>query len=402
MTEVVFFDDSKGLLAPLTDLRASFEIRTGAMTNLERLTRLLELEAVALAVPARLEAVVAERTGLPVNTRSTDADEPVLYINGRCAIPHEAIESLEPGQGAVEIGSGHLVAAVLLPSEFEAWFAGDADAVAGVVELPAPALISRPWHAIAFRDRCLNLDLELLRGEPTKELPPAVLGIGDSPLTIAPTAVVYPGVTLDLEHGPIVIDEHAVIRPGATIIGPAYVGKHSTILERALIKPHTAIGPWCKVSGEIAGVIFQGYSNKGHEGFLGDSWVGEWVNLGAGTTNSNLLNTYGEVIAKSPGGGNERTGLQFLGAAIGDHVKTAIGTRIMTGSILQTGGMFAQSAAVTGTSPRFAWSTDAGLKTFRIDKFMETARAMMARRNVKPSRAYEEAIMSLGESADGW
>ena len=402
MTEAIFFDDGLGLLAPLTDLRSTFEVRTGALTNLERLSRALGLESRAVVVPPRLAAVVAER--LPecgVNGPGA-SDEPVLHINGRCALPHEEVLALEPGQGAVEAGSGHLVAAVLLPSEFEAWAKGDTASVASVVELPAPALLSRPWHAIAFRDRCIEIDLDLLSGTPTRELPPAVLGIGDAPLTIGPSAVVYPGVTLDLEHGPIVIAEYAVIRPGATIIGPAYIGPHTTVLERALIKPNTAIGPWCKVSGEISGVIFQGFSNKGHEGFLGDAHVGEWVNLGAGTSNSNLLNTYSEVIAKAPGGGNERTGLTFLGAIIGDHVKTAIGSRIMTGSVLQTGGMFAQAAAVSGTTPRFAWSTDAGLKSFRIDKFMETARAMMARRGKKPTGAYEEAVMSLGDRSEGW
>jgi UDP-N-acetylglucosamine diphosphorylase/glucosamine-1-phosphate N-acetyltransferase len=198
-----------------------------------------------------------------------------------------------------------------------------------------------------------------------------------------------------MESGAIVIDEHATIRPGATIVGPAYIGPHVTILERALIKAHTAIGPWCKVSGEIGGTIFQGFANKGHDGHLGDSWIGEWVNLGAGTNNSNLLNTYTEVFAKAPDGVNERTGLQFLGAIIGDHVKTAISTRIMTGAILQTGGMFAQAAAVAGTTPRFAWSTDAGLRTFRIDKFLETARAMMTRRNVALSDAGEALLRSL-------
>jgi len=402
MTEAIFFDDGLGLLAPLTDLRASFDIRTGALTNRERICRVFGLESASLIVPPRLEGLAVKRGPDVRGTRSEGAEEPVLHVNGRCALPHEEIVGLEPGQGAVEAGTGHLVAAVLLPSEFDAWSKGDSASVASVVELPAPALLSRPWHAISFRDRCIEIDLDLLAGTPTRELPPAVLGIGDAPLTIGVSAVIYPGVTLDLEHGPIVIAEHAVIRPGATIIGPVYVGPHSTVLERALIKPNTAIGPWCKVSGEVSGTIFQGYSNKGHEGFLGDSHIGEWVNLGAGTNNSNLLNTYSEVIAKAPGGGNERTGLTFLGAIIGDHVKTAIGSRIMTGSILQTGGMFAQSAAVSGTTPRFAWSTDAGLKSFRIDKFMETARAMMARRGQKPTAAYEGAVMSLGSRSEGW
>ena len=102
-------------------------------------------------------------------------------------------------------------------------------------------------------------------------------------------------LVLDAERGPIRIDRGAVIRPGAVICGPCSIGREAVVVDRALIKPDTVIGPVCKVGGEVGGTIFQGYSNKSHEGHLGDSWEGKWVNFGAGTSNSNLLNTYGEV-----------------------------------------------------------------------------------------------------------
>ncbi|XVJ58597.1 MAG: hypothetical protein HEQ23_04025 [Tepidisphaera sp.] len=414
MTEAIFFDDGLGLLAPLTDLRASFDVRTGALTTLERLCLSLGLVPVSLMVPPALADLTRERHAdqpsfalartmldepdRPVAINSLPrTSEPRLFINGRCALPYDFILSLEPGQAIVEAGSNHLIAAVLEPAEFREFLQTGSLPVPVSGEQPAPALLSRPWHVITFRDRCIDIDLELLRKPAERELPPGVLGIGEHPQSIDPTAVVYPGVTLDMEAGPIVIAAHATIRPGATISGPAYIGEHATVLDKALIKAHTAIGPWCKAAGEIGGTIMQGYSNKGHDGHLGDSWLGEWVNLGAGTVNSNLLNTYGEVVAKTPGGSNERTGLQFLGMIAGDHVKTAIGTRIMTGAILQTGGMFAQTAPITGTTPRFAWSTDASPspKVFRHDKFMETARAMMGRRKVTPTAVYEARVKDL-------
>ncbi len=168
------------------------------------------------------------------------------------------------------------------------------------------------------------------------------------------------------------------------------------MLERATIRQNTAVGPWCKVNGEIGGVLFQGYSNKAHDGYLGDSFVGEWVNLGAGTTNSNLLNTYGEVITRAtPDGKHERTGETFLGAIIGDHVKTAICTRIMTGSVLHTGGMFATTAAVSGCVAPFTWATDAGQRPYRFEKFIEVARAAMSRRKITPSGAYTTLLRDL-------
>jgi UDP-N-acetylglucosamine diphosphorylase/glucosamine-1-phosphate N-acetyltransferase len=207
-------------------------------------------------------------------------------------------------------------------------------------------------------------------------------------------------VFLDATLGHIVIDDDAVVRPGAIICGPAYIGPHSHVLDRCLIKPNTVIGPHCKVAGEIGGTIFQGFANKAHDGHLGDSYIGEWANLGAGTTNSNLLNTYGEVIAKAFGpdgkpGSNERTGEQFLGAIIGDHGKFAICTRIMTGAIVGTGTMWAATAPVTGTVPRFSWVTDAGVKPFAMAKFIEVARAVMGRRKVAMSAAYIARLTEL-------
>ncbi len=407
MTPLIVFDDGLGELAPLTDLRAAFDIRTGALTTLERLRLGLELDLQGLIVPAALEGITRERHAFPVNVAPKVAG-PAIAINGRCAIPHGQMLELKPGQRILESGTGHLIAAGLAPSDVARFFQTPEAAGEVVGESPAPALLARPWHVKTFRDHALEIDLEILADNPTQELPPGVLAIGDgstdSDLTIDPTAVVYPGVTLDIEHGPIVIAARATIRPGAIIIGPAYIGPGSTVLERAVIRAHTAIGPTCKVAGEIGGVIFQGFSNKAHDGYLGDSWVGEWANLGAGTTNSNLLNTYGEIIAcASPGGGTERTGEQFLGAIIGDHCKFAILTRIMTGAVIHTGSMIAQTAAVAGCVPPFSWWTDQQRKIYRLDKFMEVARTMMERRGISPTEAYAARLgqlQALRASAD--
>lgn len=396
------YDDGRGVLSPLTDLRAAFDVRTGALTTLERARMALDLDVRGLIVPAGLAALTRERHRLPVNEEIAAAGPAgtVVVINGRCVLPHAAMLELEAGEKIVEEGTGELVAAGLEAGDLPA-FVEKLDAAGEVVgELESPALMTRPWHVRTFRDRAMAVDLEVLADAPTQELPPGVLAIGDGEneeaLTIDPTAVVYPGVTLDTEHGAIVIAEKAVVRPGAILVGPVYVGPGSTVLERALIRGNTAIGPVCKVAGEIGGTIFQGYANKGHDGYLGDSWVGEWVNLGAGTTNSNLLNTYGEVIAcAAPGGSNERTGEQFLGAMIGDHVKTAICTRIMTGTVIHTGAMLAQTAAAAGCVPGFAWWTDVQRRAYRLDKFMETMRAAMARRKVTPTEAYAARIEEL-------
>jgi len=221
-------------------------------------------------------------------------------------------------------------------------------------------------------------------------------------VVIDPTANVYPSVVLNAEAGAIYIGPGATIRPHAVLSGPCAVMEHSTVMEHAHIKANTAIGPFCKVGGEIGGTIFQGYANKAHEGHLGDSWIGEWVNLGAGTTNSNLLNTYTPVIAQAePGGPRERTGETFLGAIIGDHVKTAISTRIMTGAILHAGSMFARTEPLSATIGPFTWATDRGVQPFRFDKFMEIARTMMARRHVTPTDSMVRVLQGLHQEAAG-
>ena len=400
----VIFDDGRGRLAPLTDLRAAFDVRTGARTTFQRLVNELDLQPIALVVPPLLAALTAERHDLPANPRfePTSNDEGVLLVNGRCVLPLAEIGSLEPGQTLVDGESKDIIAHRVAPGGsiaafFVSLYGGQTP---GRPVLHARRiLLSRPWHIRTFRDEALSTDLVDMATLSFEPRLPGVTFFGEAPISIATSARLYPGVILDLEHGPIVIDDHAVLRPGCTLIGPCYIGPHTTVADRALIKANTSIGPWCKVAGEVGGTIFQGYANKAHDGHLGDAFVGEWVNLGAGTTNSNLLNTYGEVLARAaPASGVERTGQTFLGCIIGDHVKTAICTRIMTGAVIHTGAMLAATAAVEGAVPAFAWVTDdapPGARSFRIEKFLDVAKIVMGRRSVTANEAYLERLRLL-------
>jgi UDP-N-acetylglucosamine diphosphorylase/glucosamine-1-phosphate N-acetyltransferase len=397
---VIIFDDGLGQIAPLNDLRPSFDIRTGAMTTLARLRLAMGLRVVALYVPEALAALTREQHTEPVNQfPNFRQPDPVLLINGRCVLPIPELDLVSTGKALVEAATGHVIAAKLEQADARAYLeTGTLNAAR--VKHGSFALLSRPWQIRTFRDVAMRVDLDLLGTTNTSEPPRGLMYFGGHRLSIHPSARIYVGVTLDLEHGPIVIDSGAMVRAGAILAGPCYVGPGSTVLEHAFIKAHTAIGPTCKVAGEVGGTIFQGFANKSHEGHLGDSWVGEWANLGAGTTNSNLLNTYGEVLARAaPGGPNERTGETFLGAIIGDHVKTSICTRIMTGAVIHSGAMIAQSAAVNGCVAPFAWCTDEGEKIFRVDKFLEVARTVMGRRKMEPTGAYVDRLTRLHAEA---
>ncbi|MBL0928142.1 MAG: hypothetical protein IBJ11_10910 [Phycisphaerales bacterium] len=385
MPEAIIFDDGLGRLGPLTDLRPAWAVRTGALTTLERLRRTAPL-ARALA-PEAMAAVAGELTDLPVGPPRDDAE--VLLLSGRAPLLPEAALRLAARSALHERGSGHLVAA-RGPWREVAGLIGGGATPAGFARAEAETcLLHRPWDVIRFRDAALDADLRLLAGGPGTHPPAGVTVIGPHPVRIDPGAKVLPTVVLDASGGPIVIEAGATVRPLAVIVGPAFVGAGSTVIDRTLLKAHTAIGPVCKVAGEVGGTIFQGLANKAHDGHLGDSWVGEWANLGAGTTNSNLLNTYGEVTAvATPGGSRERTALQYLGAIIGDHAKFAICTRLMTGCVVGTGAMLAATAPVSGCVAAFSWVTDERKQAYRLDRFTEVMTTVMARRGKAASPAY--------------
>ena len=191
-------------------------------------------------------------------------------------------------------------------------------------------------------------------------------------------------------EGPGLIDEGASLGPFAYLKGPFYVGK------RSLVKPFSSVsvsvvGPVCKVAGEISHTVFSAYANKQHAGFIGHSYVGEWVNIGAGTEVSNLKNTYGKVKVYSYAAkGTVETGMQFLGAFFGDHAKVGINTTVSTGTVI---GIFANVTAADSPTPKFVpdfyWT---GGGRMRLDKAIEVARRVMARRGVEPSEEYLRLI----------
>ncbi len=401
MIPAIVFDDGFGQLAPLTDLRAAFDVRTGALTTLERLRLSLGLEIVALYVPEQLEGVTAEAHDVPINRMPIKEGE-VFLINGRCPLPPDELRNPETGVVYLDPANSRPIGGRLNFVDAIRVLVGEMPDIP-TITLDGPVLMNRPWHFRTVRDQAIRFDLELIRKTRTfQPVPEGVLVIGDpADVLLDPTATIYPGATLDVEDGPIAIAGGAVLRPGAVVGSPTAIGPFSMIREHAVIRGNSAFGPHCKVGGEVAGVVFQGYTNKVHEGYIGDSWIGEWTNLGAGTTNSNLLNTYSEIVSQAtPTGKRERTGESFLGAMIGDHVKTAICTRIMTGSVVGTGSMWAAQKAITGCLEPFAWVTDAGHRHYRLEKFLEVMRAVMARRDVEPSDAYLARLARLHQESE--
>ena len=208
--------------------------------------------------------------------------------------------------------------------------------------------------------------------------------IGSHPVYLETGASIEPFVVIDASEGPVLIRRGATVASFTRIVGPCYIGENSTIVGDAIRA--CSIGDVCKVRGEISGSVMLGHSNKGHTGFVGSSYIGRWVNLGAGTTTSNLKNTYGTVQLHTLTGLRD-TGLQFLGSLVGDHAKTGIGTMLTTGCIVGTGANIFGASTSPKRVPPFAWGDAEPYDRFELDKFLEVAARMMERRHVSLSDA---------------
>jgi UDP-N-acetylglucosamine diphosphorylase/glucosamine-1-phosphate N-acetyltransferase len=221
--------------------------------------------------------------------------------------------------------------------------------------------------------------------------------IGSHKVYLEMGASIEPYVVLDASAGPILIRRGASIASFTRIVGPCYIGENSIIVGDAIRA--CSIGDVCKIRGEISGSIVLGHSNKGHTGFVGSSYVGRWVNFGAGTTTSNLKNTYGSVQISTETGLRD-TGLQFLGSLVGDHAKTGIGTMLTTGCVVGTGANVFGATTSPKRIPPFAWGDTEPYDRYQLDKFLEVAERMMERRHVTLSdRAKRQLTAAYNVSA---
>jgi UDP-N-acetylglucosamine diphosphorylase/glucosamine-1-phosphate N-acetyltransferase len=201
---------------------------------------------------------------------------------------------------------------------------------------------------------------------------------------------------LDAEDGPIFIDEGATIMANASLQGPLFVGAKSTIKMGAKIYEGTSIGPVCKVGGEVEESIFHAYSNKQHEGFLGHAYLGEWVNLGADTNNSDLKNNYGTVRVHIDGKTID-SGLLFVGLFMGDHAKSGINTMFNTGTVVGVMSNVFGADYPDKLVPSFAWGGAASCETYACEKALQVARRVMARRNRELTKAQEAVLRQVFE-----
>jgi UDP-N-acetylglucosamine diphosphorylase/glucosamine-1-phosphate N-acetyltransferase len=219
-------------------------------------------------------------------------------------------------------------------------------------------------------------------------VPEGSLVLGDPANLVCLGATVEPGVVFDVRHGAVVIDQGSEIRNGSRLEGPTYVGPGTRVLGGFI--RGSVFGPECRVRGEISSSVFFGFANKSHDGFVGHSVVGHWVNLGAGTTTSNLKNTYGQVRLEIDGERIE-TGRLNVGTLFGDHAKTAIGTMLATGTVVSAGANVFGTPTPPKHVPPFAWGSSGG-ERMTEDGFLRIAERVMTRRAVPFSPERRESL----------
>ncbi len=261
------------------------------------------------------------------------------------------------------------------------------------------AYLDSIWAVMAANPDLLAEDARAFEGaDAVAGVDPLVLLGEAAELTVGSEVALGPFVVLDTRAGPIVLDDGVRVEPHAVLRGPLYVGPGTTILGGE-VGGGTSIGPRCKIRGEVEQTIVQGFTNKAHDGFVGHSVLGRWVNLGAGTVTSDLKNTYGPVRVEGPTGTVE-TGLLKAGAFLGDHVKSGIGTLLTTGARIGVGShVFGGGGVTPRYLPDFTWFDGGEPAAVRWEPFERAASTAMARREESMSESERDVLRALHAEA---
>ena len=346
---------------PLAYTRSVAELRSGAFTGIERVQAQFPNARIYLHARPELNAVIAGRYGFPVNEVPKGS---TLLVHAR--------EALNLSKNYREN-----VYDPLPPDLSERLIAGEP---MEPVSKDAPESL---WDIIHSNAATIQADVELWKNTHKRIENPFFANcaiIGSEHLFVHPEARIDSGVVLDCSEGAIIIEEGVRIMPQATIIGPAFIGKHSIVKIGAKIYGGTSIGPVSKVGGEIENSIIQGFSNKQHDGYLGHSFIGQWVNLGAGTNTSDLKNDYSPVRVTIEEEVFETNSL-FVGLLMGDHSKSAIGTNFNTGTAVGVSCNIFGVGFPPKWIPNFSWGGANGVESYRYEKAIEVAKAVMRRRD---------------------
>ena len=359
--------------APLSLTRPIGDIRVGLFTNLERWSILLPDDHIGFQSESYLSDEFEElHDGKIVNAciiPNEDFVASIVYLEDNCR--------LMLGNNTMAIsGTGKNI--INYKGEM-------------------PILINNRWELLSVNATAISNDIDLIKESISyQKIPKDVIVIGPKDSIYLEEGAILSACTLNSKEGPIYISKGAEVMEGALIRGPFALCENAVVKMGAKIYGASTIGPFCKVGGELSNVIFQSYSNKGHDGFLGNSYIGEWCNLGADTNVSNLKNNYDSVSSYCYEKKEEvNTGLQFLGLFMGDHSKTGINSMFNTGAVVGVSCNLYGAGFFPKHTLSFSWGEPNALEPFRIEKSLEYANKMMERRSEKLSAEEENILVHL-------
>jgi UDP-N-acetylglucosamine diphosphorylase / glucose-1-phosphate thymidylyltransferase / UDP-N-acetylgalactosamine diphosphorylase / glucosamine-1-phosphate N-acetyltransferase / galactosamine-1-phosphate N-acetyltransferase len=426
MEAVVIFEDEKWVnFKPLTWTRPVCLLRTGIFHLWEKVVQACKragMQDFEVHIHTRNYIAPTLRhclkgKGVFVNELERVEGKSVLFVNGRLLVTPELAQqasAIEKGVAYTKDGEpiavylGETATATVLPAlqKGEPLTGSDLQALMDAAtmkrEVPEATLLRYPWQLIDHNAELISAEFPLAtegkESEGKLEQGAVIYGGDSSKVYLGKGAVVHPTVVLDVTHGPIFIGDNTIVYPPTRIEGPAYIGKGTWIVG-GKIREGSNIGDVCRVGGEVEESIIHGYSNKYHDGFLGHAYVGEWVNLGALTTNSDLKDTYGSVRINIEGEGKIDAGTK-VGCFIGDQVKTSIGVLIYTGKRI---GIFSHVHGVaTDDVPSFTiWAKSVGAPGDAVELLLESAleihKRVLARRKIEATPEELELIRTLFE-----
>ena len=388
MNVIIYENKILDSLKPFMVNHSPVELRIGAFTNFERIKNLFNDEdKLFIIVRKDIEGLIKDK--FPTYDVNPDTVPEGICLNSSAIFMDTDIDLIKKKQNlstSNQLISFYLNKKISLIDFY--------DVVNDKSEITIESnikIINNMWDIFDMPEQILENDYKEFLFTNNYNWHHSLIKINEDKVFIGNNCTLKAGVILDASIGPIIIDENVTIEHHVSIKGPVYIGKGSLVSSGSKIKENTIIGPVCKVGGEISHCNFLGYSNKVHEGFLGHSYVGEWVNIGAGTNNSNLKNNYSNIriIIDSK---EYDTQKQFLGTLIGDYTRIAIGTTINTGTYLSIGSNIFNHEFSCKYMPAFSWGLN---ERVIFNKFIDSILKMKNRRNKKITLAEMDFLETL-------
>ena len=405
----IFEDEGIHNFFPLTYTRPVYDLHCGIMTLREKIVARFPNHKFILHSRRYLQECVKEQNP-KILVNQFDSTN-LLFINGRLLIGKDSLKQIKSmGNNSILLSDDGSIVAANLSSEYlnnlsnaESDFLSFRKLKNVVFVESKITLLKYPWELVNTNGNEIANDFDLT----IKKIPkieskkyPSVEFKNRKEIYIAKDTVIDPFVFLDASDGPIYIGKNVHIMSHTYIQGPAYIGNDSIIKKSGAIYHDTSIGKFCKVGGEVGSSIIHSYSNKQHEGFLGHSYLGSWINIGADTNNSDLKNNY-ESITVLLNGKPVDTGSQFVGLIMGDHSKTAINTMFNTGTIVGVSCNIFGAGFPPRYIPSFSWGGSDFLKPYDIGKSLEVANIVMKRRDKNLTLTGEILLRKIFEITAG-